>query len=410
MMFELFTSKRDCCGCGVCASVCPKQAISMKKDAVGFHYPSIDHSLCVSCGLCKKSCAFQRENSLYAPLQVYALARKNPDLLARSASGGLFSVLAERTLAGGGVVFGAAMEPEGDTLVTRHRMASSPEELALLRGSKYVQSSLGNTLHQAKQQLDSGKNVLFSGTPCQIAALYAYLKKDYDNLLTVDLVCHGVPSAQMFQDYLRVLEQEYGGRITEFQFRYKNHDWGKDARVYYRKADGTMESRIIPRYDSSYYSYFFQNLIIRDSCHNCSYAGKQHPADLTAADFWGFEEVHPELMERRKKLDPNAGLSALLVNTPKGAAVAAACLDQFYWADSTFEKVLVRNPRLASPNEPGASREAVLQLYAQKGYAAVERDFRRKKRNAAMRDRLHSYIARFVPKSIRAIVKQLLRR
>lgn len=382
----------------------------MKKDAVGFLYPSIDHSLCVSCGLCKKSCAFQRKNSPYAPLQVYALARKDSNALALSASGGLFSVLAERTLASGGVVFGAALEQEKDTLVARHRMVSSPEELALLRGSKYVQSSLGNTLNEAKQQLDTGKNVLFSGTPCQIAALYAYLKKDYDNLLTVDLVCHGVPSEQMFQDYLRVLEREYGGKITEFQFRYKNRDWGKDARVCYQKADGTTEIQIIPRYDSSYYSYFFQNLIIRDSCHNCAYAGKQHPADLTAADFWGFEEVHPELMASRKELDPNAGLSALLVNTSKGSAIATACLDQFHWADSTFEKVLVRNPRLASPNEPGASREAVLQLYTQKGYVAVERDFRRKKRSAAMRDRLHSYIARFVPKSIRAVGKQLLRR
>lgn len=409
-MFELYTHKQDCCGCGVCAEVCPKQAISMQKDAAGFFYPSIDQTICVSCGLCRKSCAFQRENLPYKPMEVYALARKDPDALALSASGGLFSVLAERTLANGGVVFGAALEREGDTLVPRHRMAETMEELALLRGSKYVQSALENTPQQAKQLLDTGKDVLFSGTPCQIAALYAYLKEDYDNLLTVDLACHGVPSAQMFQDYLTVLGKEFGGTIIQFQFRYKNNDWGKDARVVCRKSDGTTVSRVVPRYDSSYYSYFFQNLILRDSCHNCSYAGKQHPADLTAADFWGFEEVHPELMESRKELDPNAGLSALLVNTRKGAAFAAACLDQFHWAESTFEKVLVRNPRLANPNVPDAARNDILQLYAQSGYGKLERDFRQKKRRSAMNDRLHTYINRFIPKSIRRIGKKLLRR
>lgn len=409
-MFELFSDKRDCCGCGVCASICPKQAISMQEDTAGFLYPFIDPGLCIDCGLCKKNCAFQRENSPYVPLSVYALARKDRDALRLSASGGLFSVLAERTLTNGGVVFGAAMEPEGDTLVTRHRMASSMEELSALRGSKYVQSSLGNTPHQAKELLDSGREVLFSGTPCQIAALYSYLKRDYDNLLTVDLVCHGVPSSRMFQDYLRTLEKDYSGKIVEFQFRYKNNDWGKDARIRYRNADGTVESRIIPRYDSSYYSYFFQNLIMRDSCHNCNYAGKQHPADLTAADFWGFEEVHPELIETHKELDPNAGLSALLVNTQKGTNFVNSCLDQFHWASSTFEKVLVRNPRLSCPNKPGEAREAILQLYAQGGYTAVERDFRQQKRKTAMLDLIHACISRLFPTPIRTFLKQFLRK
>lgn len=407
-MFELYPKKSDCCGCGVCAAVCPKHAITMTKDPVGFFYPSIDQELCVSCGLCKKSCAFQKEHAPYLPKKVYAMVRRDPDALIHSASGGAFSVLAERMIAEGGVVFGAALEPENGTLIPRHRIAETPGELSLLRGSKYVQSSLGNTFAQTQCLLDAGKKVLFSGTPCQIGALYAYLKQDHPNLLTVDLACHGVPSAQMFQDYLQILEQDCGGTITQFQFRFKNKDWGKDAWFEYRDHAGNSQNRIVPRYDSSYLTCFFQSLILRDSCHNCAYAGGQHPADITVADFWGFTQVHPELLNSRKELDPNAGLSALMVNSEKGASMLSPCLNDFHWVVSSFNKVLVQNPRLASPNPAGEDRARVLALYAEKGYAAVDREFRIRKRKNALIDLSFRIISRCVPKSLRTFGKRIL--
>lgn len=409
-MIILYEHPKDCCGCGTCAAVCPKHAITMAADSAGFLFPRIDERLCVSCGMCKKVCAFQQENKPYTPLTAYALARKDNDARRLSASGGAFSVFAEHVLAKDGVVFGAALKREDSTLIPCHCMAGSPEELEPLRGSKYVQSDLGNTFAQAKQMLEAGKRVLFSGTPCQIAALRSFLKKDCDNLLTVDLVCHGVPNAKMFQDYLKILEHKMGSEIIEFNFRFKNKDWGKDAQIVFLNSKGNRMHQIVPRFESSYYDYFLQNLILRDSCHNCNYAGKQHLADLTISDFWGFAEMHPEAMVSEEGFDPNAGISALIVNTEKGAKFFSECVNEFYWIPSTFEKVSKHNPQLRHPSKPGAEREKLLALYSRKGFSAIDAGYWRQKRKVAFINWVKYHVHNDIPEPIRKMGKRLLRR
>lgn len=406
----LYEHPKDCCGCGTCAAACPKHAITMAADSAGFLFPQIDERLCVLCGMCKNVCAFQQENTPYTPLAAYALARKDTDARKLSASGGAFSVFAEQTLSNGGVVFGAAWNLEDMVLVLRHRMATSLDDLAPLRGSKYVQSDLGDTFIQARRQLESGKKVLYSGTPCQIAALKSFLKKDYDNLLTVDLVCHGVPNVQMFQGYLKVLEKQFHGKIIDFNFRFKNEDWGEDALICFLNSRGERQSKIIPRYESSYYDYFFQNLILRDSCHNCSYAGKQHPADLTVADFWGLTDEHPEIAEIWKELDINSGISALIVNTKKGEKFFSECVDEFNWISSTFEKVSKQNPQLVHPSKPGPNREKLLELYRKKGFRAVDDGYWRNKRNVAYCNWAKYHLHHDIPEPIRKFAKKILRR
>ena len=197
----LYSSPENCCGCGTCAVVCPRHAIKMKPDKLGFCYPAIEAALCVECGICKKTCDFQRERDIHTPQTVYAVTRKDAQALLKSASGGAFAVFAEAVLQKGGAVFGAVLKKEASGLVPRHCTAESLAELSAMLGSKYVQSDLRDTFAQAKKQLENGRTVLFSGTPCQIGGLKSFLKKDYPNLLTIDLVCHGVPSASMFQDY-----------------------------------------------------------------------------------------------------------------------------------------------------------------------------------------------------------------
>lgn len=343
-------------------------------------------------------------------MAAYALARKDADARRLSASGGVFSVFAEHILAQNGVAFGAALKREASTLLPCHCMASSLEELAPLRGSKYVQSDLGNTFAQARQLLEVGKKVLFSDTPCQIAALKAYLRRDYDSLLTIDLVCHGVPNAQMFRDYLKILEKKVGGSIETFHFRVKNNDWGKDGQGLFVDATGNRIVQAVPRYESSYYDYFFQNLILRDSCHNCNYAGKQHLADLTVSDFWGFAEMHPEAVAPGEGFDPNAGISALIVNTEKGAKFFSQCVNEFYWIPSTFEKVSKHNPQLLYPCKPGAEREKILALYSNKGFGAVDIHYWRQKKKVAFINWVKYRVHHDIPEPIRTIGRKMLRR
>ena len=409
-MISLFQQPEECCGCGTCSEVCPKQAISMVADAFGFLYPQIDRQLCISCGKCKKACAFQKKNEAYIPLAVYALARKDANMLQLSASGGAFSVFAEQMIAEQGAVFGAALAQEASTLVPRHCAATSLEELAPLRGSKYVQSSLGHTFVQAKQLLESGKKVLFSGTPCQIAALKSFLNQDYDNLLTIDLVCHGVPSAQMFQEYLKTEENKLGGTITDFIFRAKESDYGEDARVVFIDSAGNQRTQMIPRYESSYYDYFLQNSFLRESCHKCPYAGKQHLADLTLGDFWGFEDVHPEASTIQNKLDPRKGISLLIINSEKGKKYYDVCSDKFHCLLSSFEQASQENPQLVHPSKPGDNREKILRIYRKKGYCGIDSVYWMNKKKVAFSNLIKYHLHHDIPAPIRKIVKTLLHR
>lgn len=314
----LFDDKKDCCGCGACMNVCPKNAIRMAEDEVGFVYPEIDQNLCIGCGACKKACGYQMQPMMQKSEAVYAAASNDDNLLRKSASGGAFAVLAENVLKKGGVVYGAALPLENGKLEPKHLRIDTVERLTELQGSKYVQSAIGDTYAQAKKDLLDGKSVLFSGTPCQIAGLKQYLKKDYENLLTVDIICHGVPSKRFFQSFMEDYGKKLGGTITEFYFRDKSKGQGMITRSVYKNKNGEQQEKIIVGNLLSYFNFFLRSFTYRKNCYSCPFASEKRVGDLTLGDFWGFHEEYPSYDEKQG-LSNGKGVSCILVNLQKMA-------------------------------------------------------------------------------------------
>ncbi len=298
--------KRHCCGCEACRNACPRHAISMVEDEEGFLYPQVDHNLCIDCGICIKKCpVYQDQPGNIAVKDCYATIARDDGMRARSSSGGVFSQLANEVIAAGGVVFGAAYDG-CDTV--RHRGVESLGDLDLLRRSKYVQSSTGDAYSHAKRALDAGRRVLYSGCPCQIAGLYSYLGKDYDNLLTVDLICHGVPSPGLFRRYLK--ETYPQGGVREVNFRDKAaFGWSTHMNVY-MKDGGVVRERCS---EDPFCLMFLRCLAQRPFCSICKFTRLPRVADLSIGDWWGVEKYDGSLNDGK-------GTSLVLVNNAKGEA------------------------------------------------------------------------------------------
>ena len=312
MGIELFENKKLCCGCGACENICPKGAITMKPDEWGYSYPVVDLSRCVSCSACKKVCSYQNGISLCEPIRAYAAVNKTQNQIEKSASGGVFSAVATYFLKSGGVVFGAALDFEGGHPKAHLVGIDDVNQLWQLQGSKYVQSAVEQTYKQAKQNLDAGKDVLFSGTPCQIAGLYGYLKKEYANLWTIDVICHGVPNLKFFDDYLSIEGKKRGGVPIGYSFRDKKRGWGMNARLDLRCLSGKEKSTYIPARLTSYNTLFLDGDVYRENCYECPYARKERVSDMTIGDFWGIEREHPELL-KQSEFDEKKGISCILV-------------------------------------------------------------------------------------------------
>lgn len=370
---ELYSSEEKCCGCGSCANACPKNAIEMTENDCGFLYPKINKNLCVDCNMCVKSCAFQNIQEKNTPLSVFATVRKDTKKLKASASGGMFAVIAEKFIMDGGVVFGCAMENDNDIFRPVHIKAETMHDLLRLQGSKYVQSNTGKTFREAKKCLTDGKKVLFCGTPCQVAGLKGYLKKDYENLFIIDLICHGVPSAKMFQDYITYTEKKRNIKITKFRFRAKTGKTGLLGEIKYTDKKGNQKKEIITPKVSSYYSYFLDADIYRKSCYSCPYACKNRAGDITAGDFWGFAKKYSDY--DKEKFVPEHGISALIVNTQKGMDFLKVIEPEIYTYKSDYESVAERNPQLVRPSYKGKNYDKIMNAYRLSGYKGVEKLF-----------------------------------
>lgn len=370
---KLFKEKNDCCACGACLNICPKQAISMQKDEYGFLYPQIDKGKCIKCGLCLKTCAFQNSELKNIPIKTYAAQSDNTDLK-ESASGGIFASIATNVLREGGVVYGAAMEMENDKLIVRHIAVENDADLIKLQGSKYVQSSTEKIYQDVKKKLNDNRLVLFSGTPCQVDGLNSYLGKTYDNLITIDIICHGVPNNQMFQDYIALLEEKYKDKIIDFKFRDKTKGWGLTAKGYTAKG----YTAIIPANVSSYYYMFLKSYIYRDSCYSCKYACKNRCGDITIGDYWGIERAHPEVLkENDYRLDYKNGISCLIVNTERGTRILEKYKSSLRLLDSAFEKVAKENRQLNSSSKCNIEkRKKILSRYSNNGFKYLEKFFK----------------------------------
>ena len=389
----LYNSKTECCGCGACLNACPRQAISMQEDEAGFFYPQIDESRCICCGKCKNVCAFQNKVEINFPIAVYAAISRDAEIRENSASGGVFAQLARMVLKSGGGVVGAAMQKD---FRVQHILIDCEKDLAGLQGSKYTESSIGLTFQETQKILETGRNVLYSGTPCQIAGLYGFLGKDYGNLITIDLVCHGVPNNRMFQDYLACFSSKYGEAITDFRFRDKKLGWGING------SAETFDKKVkIWASASSYLFYFAKGWIYRPNCYHCKYTCCHRPADLTLGDYWGIEKQHPEYLGKGK-WEESRGISLVIANTYKGAEVLKLAESYLDLKGSTFEKVAAGNAQLCHPSSPG-KREEIVKLYCELGWEALEKRFQK---NIGWR-RYSSQIKAMLPSWLRRFIKSL---
>ena len=333
-------NKKDCCGCHACSNACPKQCITMQADKEGFLYPIVDKETCIDCGLCEKVCPVINQSEPRKPLHVYAAYNRNENIRMQSSSGGIFTLLAEAIINEGGVVFGAKFDKDWNVV---HDYTETIEGIAAFRGSKYVQSTIGNTYSQTKKFLQAGRKVLFCGTPCQIAGLKKYLRKEYDNLLTVDVVCHGVPSPLVWRRYIdetaeKLRAERVDGKntvscslnelpvITGISFRDKTHGWKKYGfRISYAASkaaenpvseSATREEREILHYfkDNIFMKGFLANLYLRPSCYECAARSGKSGSDISIADFWGIQNFYPEF-------DDDKGVGLILVNSEKGKLI-----------------------------------------------------------------------------------------
>ena len=292
-------------------NICPTQCIAMKPDKCGFFFPVVDNTMCVECGKCEKVCPAGTELNNPGAMQVYAAASKKDGIRKESSSGGIFYLLAKNIIDNGGVVYGAAFDED---FAVCHEFAETEIQLHGLTGSKYAQSRLDNTFSEVKKQLDAGRKVMFSGVPCQVQGLLNYLGKFYDNLLTVDLACHGVPSPKALERYIEYQEGIYGSGIKSFSFRNKNTGW-RNYSVRIEFENGKIYSK--PFGEDSYMLSFLLNYNIRECCGECRFRSLARNSDITLADFWDADKLMPDM-------DDDKGLSTVTVHSVKGAEMLSA--------------------------------------------------------------------------------------
>ena len=321
-----------CNGCSACASICPKGCLSMEPDGNGFLHPTPTHpENCINCGRCTLVCPVLQPPRRLPKPTAWAAYSRNSDLRFRSSSGGVFSELAVATLANGGAVFGAAYDPDFRVV---HTCVERTEELVSLRGAKYAQSDITGTFRDVKARLDSGQKVLFSGTPCQVGGLLSFLGREHPNLLTVDFVCHGVPSPLVWERYVEYMSKD--NPLAAIDLRSKETGWSRyrySNAFVYQNGERVLNSSG----DSLYMKLFVGDAINRLSCQSCRFKGAARPSDITLGDFWGIWDLDPEM-------DDDRGTSLVLVQSPKGTKVLEQIRDQLVLKEVPLASALQSNP------------------------------------------------------------------
>ena len=362
------TDKKDCCGCNACVQRCPKQCITMHADNEGFLYPVVDTKTCTDCRLCEKVCPVINQEEAQKPIKVFAAYNKDEKIREQSSSGGIFTLLAEETIKKGGVVFGVKFNKDW---MPEFGYAETIEDIAPFRGSKYVQAIVGNAYKQAEEFLKAGRKVLFSGTPCQIAGLKRFLRKEYVNLLTVDIICHGVPSPKVWELYLKdtcskLLKntpdekiqsvsptgETYKSCIEAISFRSKITGWKKFSFLLKLNFSTYDEKNTVvftePVDKNNFMQLMLTHLCLRPSCHHCkSKNGKSH-SDITIADFWGIEKYN-------YNIDDDKGISAILINTIKGESLLKQV--NCYMIEQTFKQITTEVTTYQYSIEPHSKRD-----------------------------------------------------
>lgn len=336
-MIEI-TVKENCCGCNACGDICEKGAISFKTDTEGFWYPVVNRDLCIDCGLCEKVCPIihindLKKNDFDKPSHTIAAINKNMQVRWDSTSGGAFSALADVMYAQGGYVSGALYNED---FTVRNYISNKPEDLTKLRSSKYLQSKAEGLYAEIRKLLNKGEKVLACGTPCQMAALRAFLRKEYENLIIVDFVCRGVNSPKVYRAYLDSLEKKYNSKVVYVKAKNKELGWRSLTRKV-TFANGQSYYGVLM--DDDFRRGYHTNVFCRPSCYDCKFKGFPRMADITIADYWGIEKVD-------KNLDNNIGTSMILLNSKKGEAYFECVKDKLEWIETPFDAILKGNPAL----------------------------------------------------------------
>lgn len=350
--FPLIKSGADCCGCTGCASACPKDAISMERNKAGFAYPKLEPDKCIGCLLCENVCGFEIQpiSSINIFPKFYGARQKEFKEVMKSRSGGVFPLIARHILQNNGSVYGVILS---ESFVVKHTRITTITELDSLRGSKYVQSDLTGIFRSVKEDLQKGRHVLFSGTPCQTSTLLKYIpEKLQDKLFVIDIVCHGVPGATYWTEFLKFVEKKYKKKIERFIFRDKEkYNWLRHTEMVLFEG----ESEPI---ELSY--RFYTDLLFRESCSSCPFTNLNRPSDLTLADFWGYERTQTHLNDDKK------GLSLILVNTDKGAKMFDVIKPELSWFETTEEFAL--QPSLQHPIERNPNADKFYRAFTRHGF------------------------------------------
>lgn len=350
--------KADCCGCTACASICPKDAIAMEPDILGFKYPKVDLGKCIDCGLCEKVCAFNdnydKSLNLKEP-EIYAARHKDMHEIETSRSGAAFIAISDYILENGGIVYGVGYK---DHFRVAHKRATTKEERNEFKGSKYVQSDLDGIFRQVKEDLKQGNTVLFSGTPCQTAGLNSYIgKKLRENLVLVDIVCHGVPSPYIWRDYLSYIEKKYKNEVVKVNFRDKSRiGWSGHIESFIFDNGKKIESKI-------YTILFQQNIMLRQSCGKCFFTNFKRPSDLTIGDYWGWKKISDNFNA------DNKGCSLVFINTKKGYEIFLVISKFMHLIHANMN--LCIQPNLIKPSIVNPKTKHFVYIYKNKGLKSL---------------------------------------
>ena len=365
-MIEVDINK--CCGCTACENICPKNCISFKYDSEGFAYPSIETESCINCGMCESVCPFLAEHNKRIPDVVYAAKNKNDRIRLESSSGGIFTALALQIFKRGGFVVGAAFDSNFNV---KHVIINNKNELSKLQGSKYVQSDLRGLFKPIKKILEDGQLLLFSGTPCQINGLKNFLRKDFDNLICVEIVCHGVPSPLIWKDYLNSRIESISPVCISF--RDKRKGWAEYG-LAIKKEDGSELYE--NREDCNYLKGYLANVFLRPSCYNCPSKSGISRADICLGDYWGINRAH-------KDFSDNKGVSLVMVYSQKGKDLFESSGVEYILSQLSF--ALEMNPMIAISTSRPVDREFFWDEYHRVGIGALQSVIRRRRPNYYIR-------------------------
>lgn len=383
----------ECCGCRACANICPKNAITMVPNEEGFLYPVIDMEKCIDCGLCRKICPWINQvhrNGFFDTPRCYAAKAKDKSIQKSSSSGGMFGVLANHILNSNGVVFGARMF---ENLEVHFDKAETADELVALKESKYVSSNTNHIFREIKEKLDSDKLVLFCGLPCQVSGLKNFLRKDYYNLITAEVICHGVPAQKAFEKYITYLEDKYKAKVKEYRFRSKEAaSWGTYKALCTFLKDGKEFKKKINADFDPYYNSFLYSKNCRESCYECKFANQKRNADFTLGDFWGIEKLMPDMIDYD-------GVSVLVVNSEKASHIFDTVKEALEFKEVPYDVVCKNNGQLVFPAKRPEERDVWYKLLEQGGYKSIK-----------LNKNLRSYVKIFFPQKLKFKIKKYLKK